>query len=50
MVIELECSPESLFALFESKTISSGMTHEAPGGVTLQLGDMPMEKRDQRIF
>ena len=45
MTIVVECTPKDMFALFESKTISSGMSREVPGGATIQLGQMPMEKR-----
>jgi len=45
MTIVIECSPRDMLALFESKTISTGMSREAPGGATIQLGQMPMEKR-----
>ena len=43
--IEIECSPLALFALFDSSTISEGVIHKAPGGATLQLGRMSIEKR-----
>lgn len=44
MTIEIGCSPRDLLRLFDSNTISPGMTYEAPGGVTLELGQM-FEKR-----
>lgn len=46
MTIVIECTPKAMFALFDSKTISTGMSREVPGGATIQLGDMPMQKRD----
>lgn len=45
MTIVIECTPKAMFALFDSKTISPGMRREVPGGATIQLGQMPMEKR-----
>jgi hypothetical protein len=44
MTIVIECSPRDMVALFDSKTISTGMSREAPGGATIRLGAM-MEKR-----
>jgi hypothetical protein len=45
MTIKLGVSPRALFALFDSKEVSSGMSREVPGGATIQLGVM-METRD----
>ncbi len=45
MTIVIECPPKAMFALFDSNTISSGMIREVPGGATIQLGEMPLEKR-----
>ncbi len=44
MDITLEIPPPALFEVFETKTVSAGMIHTIPGG-TLQLGEMPLEKR-----
>ncbi len=46
MTIVIECTLKAIFALFDSASISSGMSREVPGGATIQLGQMPMEKRD----
>jgi hypothetical protein len=45
MMIELGVSPRALFALFDGKEVSSGMSREVPGGATIQMGTM-MERRD----
>src|ERR1700674_5853434 len=45
MTIEIEVPMSALSKLFESETISAGMVHEIPGGASLKLGPMPMEKR-----
>lgn len=50
MTIVVECSPKAMYALFDSKTISTGMKREAPGGATIQLLEMPMEKRDRQYI
>jgi hypothetical protein len=46
MRITIECTLKDMFALFESKSISSGMSREVPGGATIKLGQMPIERRD----
>lgn len=43
--IQLECPAAALFVLFDSSTVSDGLTREAPGGAILRLCEMPMEKR-----
>lgn len=43
--VSVEVPQFALFEIFESKSIEQGMTHDAPGGVRLELGRMPMEKR-----
>jgi uncharacterized protein YbjT (DUF2867 family) len=45
MTVELGVPPRALFALFDSKEVSSGMSREVPGGATIQLGTI-MERRD----
>lgn len=37
---------DSVFSLFDSGTISTGMEKVAPGGVKMKLLPMPLEKRD----
>ena len=44
-MILIEVPQTALFRLFDSNSIEQGMTYEAPGGVRLELGKMPMEKR-----
>ena len=44
-MILIEIPQSALFLLFDSKTTKQGTTGEAPGGVRLELGQMPMEKR-----
>ncbi len=46
MTVVIECTPRELFALFDSKTLSPSMRREVPGGATIRLGDLPMQKRD----
>lgn len=48
MTIELGVSPRALFALFDTHQVSTGMSREIPGGVTIQLGDTGMERRGLR--
>lgn len=49
--IVLEVSPLALFRLFETKKISTGDTHEAPGGATLRtIPSDWMERRSGHIF
>jgi hypothetical protein len=43
--IVIECTPRGLFKLFDCNAVMTGMTREVPGGATIQLGEMPMEKR-----
>jgi hypothetical protein len=49
MTIELGVSPRALFDLFDSKQVSAGMSREVPGGATIELGEMLMQKRDLPI-
>jgi hypothetical protein len=46
MTIVIECSPAALFGLFETRRIRPGMSRQVPGGATIQLGEMPLQKRD----
>jgi len=46
MTIELGVSPRALSTLFDSNEIRTGMVREVPGGATIQLGEILMEKRD----
>src|ERR1017187_3086389 len=45
MTIELGVSPQALFALFDSKQVSAGMSRAVAEGATIQLGVI-MERRD----
>lgn len=45
MTIEIEVPVSALSEIFESGTISAGMVREVPGGASLKLGPMPIEKR-----
>jgi hypothetical protein len=44
-MIFLEFPMPALIRVFESNRIERGMTHDAPGGARLELGQMPIEKR-----
>jgi hypothetical protein len=48
----LEVSPVALFRLFETKKVSIGQTHEAPGGATLRAipSDWMIEQRGSRVY
>jgi hypothetical protein len=41
----IEIPQFALNGVFESNSLEQGMTHEAPGGARLELGQMQMEKR-----
>ena len=43
--IEIECSPESLFKVFEASSVTNGTTKHIPGGGAIQLGRGKLEKR-----
>lgn len=44
-LIEIECSPESLFKMFDSSTVTQDTTKQVPGGGTIRLGSGKLEKR-----
>jgi hypothetical protein len=42
---EIDFGFDVLCRLFDTNTVSTGMTKEVPGGAVIQLGGMPMQKR-----
>jgi hypothetical protein len=46
MTLELGVSIRALAALFDSQNIRPGMSREAPDGVMIRLGEMPMARRN----
>jgi hypothetical protein len=45
MTIEIECSVESLFKVFESRTVSSGASRQVPGGGRVSVLNGGVETR-----
>jgi hypothetical protein len=45
VILAIEFSPKVLTELFEADRFSTGMTKEAPGGVTIQLRPLPIQRR-----
>jgi hypothetical protein len=48
-VIEIELPMDSAFEVFETNTISVGMTKNAPGGAAIRLQQMPTQMRKRHL-
>lgn len=46
MILEIDSSPIFPFELFDSNSMSVGMTRDVPGGAKIELGELPLQKRD----
>ena len=46
MILEIDSSPIFPCELFDSNSISVGMKRDIPGGARIELGELPLQKRD----
>jgi hypothetical protein len=46
MILEIDSSPIFPCELFDSNSISVGMKRDVPGGAKIELGELPLQKRD----
>jgi len=46
MILEIDSSPILPCELFDSNSISVGMKRDVPGGAKIELGELPLQKRD----
>ena len=46
MILEIDSSPVFPFELFDSNSISVGMSRDVPGKAKIELGELPLQKRN----